>query len=63
MTTPAGTTVIFMGTPAFAVPALAALHGAGYRLHVVTQPDRKAGRGSRLTPPPVRRPPWRGACR
>ncbi len=43
-----------MGTPAFAVPALLALHDAGYRLHVVTQPDRKAGRGSRLTPPPVK---------
>ena len=54
MTTPAATTVIFMGTPAFAVPALAALHDAGYRLHVVTQPDRPAGRGSRLTPPPVK---------
>jgi methionyl-tRNA formyltransferase len=54
MTTPAETTVIFMGTPAFAVPALTALHAVGYRLHVVTQPDRAAGRGSRLTAPPVK---------
>ena len=40
--------------PAFAVPALEALHTAGYRLQVVTQPDRPAGRGGRLTPPPVK---------
>jgi methionyl-tRNA formyltransferase len=54
MTAPAATTVIFMGTPDFAVPALTALHDAGYRLHVVTQPDRRAGRGNRLAPPPVK---------
>src|SRR5207302_7543253 len=37
-----------------AVPALRELAGGGYDLHVVTQPDRPAGRGSVLTPPPVK---------
>ena len=54
MGTPTDIRILFMGTPAFAVPALRALHAAGYRLHVVTQPDRPAGRGGRLTPPPVK---------
>src|SRR5438046_2275001 len=54
MKEPSATQVIFMGSPAFAEPSLAALHAAGYRLHVVTQPDRPAGRGGRLTPPPVK---------
>ncbi len=43
-----------MGTPALAVPALRRLAAAGYQLTVVTQPDRPAGRGSALTPPPVK---------
>jgi len=43
-----------MGTPALAVPALRRLAAAGYLLTVVTQPDRPAGRGSALTPPPVK---------
>lgn len=47
--------VIFMGSPEFAVPSLRALHEAAYDLvAVVTQPDRPAGRGSLLTPPPVK---------
>lgn len=49
------TSVIFMGTPAFAVPSLAALIAAGYDVvAVVTQPDAPAGRGRRLTPSPVK---------
>ena len=45
----------FFGSPAFAVPSLRALASAGYELVlVVTQPDRPAGRGGRLTPPPVK---------
>ena len=37
-----------MGTPAFAVPALEALHGAGHEVAAVyTQPPRPAGRGGR----------------
>ena len=51
--------VVFMGSPDFAVPileALAAPAGNGpYRLvGVVTQPDRPAGRGRILVPPPVK---------
>src|SRR5436190_14857164 len=46
--------VIFMGTPQFAVPSLRALVEGPYMLTVVTQPDRPAGRGGKLTPPPVK---------
>lgn len=46
---------VFMGSPDFAVPALRALVAANYPLAgVITQPDRPAGRGNRLTPPPVK---------
>ncbi len=45
----------YAGTPGFAVPALRALAGAGHEIAgVFTQPDRPAGRGRRLTPPPVK---------
>ncbi|HUP27720.1 MAG TPA: methionyl-tRNA formyltransferase [Chloroflexia bacterium] len=43
-----------MGTPSFAVPSLRALSAGPYQITVVTQPDRPAGRGSKLTPPPVK---------
>lgn len=47
--------IVFMGTPDFAVPPLQALHAAGYTVSlVVTQPDRPKGRGRLLTPPPVK---------
>jgi methionyl-tRNA formyltransferase len=47
--------VVFMGTPDFAVPSLLALHAAGHRIRaVVCQPDRPAGRGLKLTAPPVK---------
>ncbi len=47
--------IVFMGTPAFAVPTLEALADAGHDiLCVVTQPDRPAGRGHKLAPPPVK---------
>jgi methionyl-tRNA formyltransferase len=47
--------ILFWGTPAFAVPSLAALLGEGYDVvGVVTQPDRPAGRGQALRPSPVR---------
>lgn len=46
--------IIFMGTPDFAVPTLAALHEAGHTLVAVyTQPPRPAGRGKKLQPSPV----------
>ena len=47
--------LIFMGTPRFAVPALAALLDAGHNIvGVYTQPDRRSGRGRRLAAPPVK---------
>ena len=47
--------VVFMGTPEFAVPPLKKLIEEGYDVKlVVTQPDRPAGRGKKLTPPPVK---------
>lgn len=49
-------TVVFMGTPDFAVPTLQALHRSVFDLRlVVTQPDRPRGRGRKLSPPPVKR--------
>ena len=42
--------LIFAGTPAFAATALTALHQAGHTIALVlTQPDRPAGRGMKLT--------------
>jgi methionyl-tRNA formyltransferase len=47
--------VVFAGTPEFAQVALAALHAAGFRIPLVlTQPDRPAGRGMKLSPSPVK---------
>jgi methionyl-tRNA formyltransferase len=46
--------IIFMGTPAFAVPTLERLAKDGHELLVVTQPARPAGRGLRLEPSAVR---------
>ena len=47
--------IAFAGTPAFAADILQSLTQGGYRPKVVlTQPDRRAGRGRRSTPSPVR---------
>lgn len=48
--------VMYMGTPAFAVPALQRLARTGLcdLTMVVSQPDRPAGRGKKLTPPAVK---------
>lgn len=47
--------IVFFGTPEFAVPSLAALlDGADEVVGVFCQPDRPAGRGQRLHPPPVK---------
>ena len=47
--------IVFMGTPAFAVPGLNKLIENGYDIAaVVTQPDRKSGRGHKVAPPPVK---------
>ncbi len=52
--------IIFMGTPDFAVPALAALYEAGHRiLCVYSQPPRPAGRGHKVQETPVHR--WAAA--
>jgi len=48
-------TVVFCGTPAFAVPTMARLAEAGFAVPlVVTQPDRPKGRGMELAPSPVK---------
>jgi len=45
----------FAGTPEFAVPTLGALIDAGAHVEcVLTQPDRPAGRGRRLTASPIK---------
>ena len=48
--------VVFMGSPEFAVPCLDALahHPNCKVVGVVSQPDKPAGRGRKLTPPPVK---------
>lgn len=47
--------IVYMGTPDFAVPPLAALVENGYEVvAVVTQPDKPKGRGKTLLPPPVK---------
>ncbi len=47
--------LVFLGTGAFACPALTALHAHHEIALVVTQPDRPVGRHAVLTPPPVKR--------
>jgi len=46
--------IVFMGSPEFALASLRALAGHYPLVGVVTQPDRPAGRGRSLTPPPVK---------
>lgn len=47
--------LVFAGTPEFAKIALRALIEAGHTIALVlTQPDRPAGRGLKLTPSPVK---------
>ena len=45
---------VFMGTPEIAVPSLRALAEMTQLQLVVTQPDRRAGRGGKMRPPPVK---------
>lgn len=45
---------IFMGSPEFAVPVLRKLAAKFQIVGVITQPDRPAGRGRVLTPPPIK---------
>jgi methionyl-tRNA formyltransferase len=47
--------LVYLGSPEAAVPPLRALVDAGFEIAlVVSQPDRKRGRGATLTPTPVR---------
>lgn len=47
--------IVFMGTPAFAVPVLKALHDAGHEIAaVITQPDRPQGRNKKPVASPVK---------
>jgi methionyl-tRNA formyltransferase len=47
--------IVFMGTPEAAVPALRRLLDDGHEIvGVWTQPDKPAGRGNKLTAPPVK---------
>jgi methionyl-tRNA formyltransferase len=47
--------IVFLGSPADSVPALRALVAAGHDVAlVVTQPDRRRGRGSGTVPTPVK---------
>lgn len=51
---PTSLRVAFMGSPAFAVPALQALHRAGHKIAAVySQPPRPSGRGFTVRPSPV----------
>lgn len=52
---PENPAIIYMGTPDFSVPALRALIDKGYSIPaVVTQPDRKRGRGKKISFSPVK---------
>ena len=46
--------IVFVGTPEFAVPILQRLADRFEVVGVFTQPDKPAGRGQRLTAPPVK---------
>ncbi|MBN1581998.1 MAG: methionyl-tRNA formyltransferase [Anaerolineae bacterium] len=46
--------IVFMGSPEFAVPSLNALCEMGSTVFVVTQPDRKKGRGQKTSASPVK---------
>ncbi len=55
--------ILFWGTPAYAVPSLEALVAAGHTMvGVVSQPDRRRGRGSALSPSPVKERAQRLGC-
>lgn len=47
--------IVFLGTPQFAVPSLDALVEAGHEIClVVTNPDRRKGRGNKVSPPAIK---------
>ena len=47
--------IVFMGTPEWAIPSLKAVIESGIEVSAVfTQPDRRVGRKKALTPSPVK---------
>ena len=51
-----GYRVVFAGTPAFSIPSLNALIGMDLKpMAVITQPDRRSGRGKVLTKSPIKK--------
>jgi methionyl-tRNA formyltransferase len=47
--------ILYWGTPEYSVPTLLALHNAGHQIvGVVSQPDRRRGRGKQLLPSAVK---------
>jgi methionyl-tRNA formyltransferase len=47
--------LVYLGTPEVAVPPLQALHDAGFDIPlVITRADKRRGRGSTLSPSPVK---------
>ena len=56
--------IVFFGTPQFAVPSLQNLlnHSDFEVLAVVTQPDKRRGRGSKVTPSPVKTTAEKAGC-
>jgi methionyl-tRNA formyltransferase len=55
--------IVFVGTPEFAVPCLAACTASAAQVVAVyTQPDRPAGRGRRLSPSPVKQAALAAGC-
>ena len=48
--------IIFAGTPAFSAVSLKALIASGHKIPlVITQPDRRAGRGMSMMPSEVKK--------
>ena len=56
--------VVFFGTPQFAFPSLKGLlaHSDFDVLAVVTQPDKRRGRGGKVTPSPVKAVALEAGC-
>ncbi len=53
---PKSARIIFIGTPDFSIPSLAALVKSDFKVvAVITAPDRRAGRGMKLTMSPVKK--------
>ena len=47
--------IVFAGTPEFSVPTLSRINQEGYEVSLVlTQPDRKSGRGKKVKFSPVK---------